>query len=162
VVTRLDNFVLGIFQRFAHWFQKRTGKTNFFLSRLSALLAVKMFLGAGFYSTSSKPLFLFGKEVLRIKPDYVWVAIAFVLLIDAFWLSKQKEGKILGELAEGTFNRREQFWAAKFIRIFSLLTAILTFFAFPSLIVGTLLLWPLIAWLFFDNCVPLLAPRKIN
>jgi hypothetical protein len=37
-IVKLDEFYLGIMERFCHWFQRMTGKTNFFLAKIAAAI----------------------------------------------------------------------------------------------------------------------------
>ncbi|MBI1957310.1 MAG: hypothetical protein HYS44_02535 [Candidatus Niyogibacteria bacterium] len=94
-----DNWLILQFERFSHWFQRLTGKTNFFLTAaLSLVISVVYFFLAFF---TQLPIYFIGS------------AFFFIYSIFAQWSEKQG----LDRVSRGFANPKKTLLPIKFIRI---------------------------------------------
>jgi hypothetical protein len=153
----IDSFILEKFEKFSHWFQYRTGKTNFFLAKVAFLAAM---IGVAW-------------RILIELPDsgYAWsgdffLDVSFVIIISPIVLmamDHQEKVTFKNQLnGEGNSDKIDRFWIVmRILSLFftSLVTSLVMMIWFSSR--GTVKWWDLIfmfggtAWVYFKSCDPL-------
>lgn len=111
MLTKLDNYILSLFTKFCHWFQRLTGKTNFWLAKFTVFL---MFFRDGIY------LYNYWFPVLKQKTslfDAVFVGlIAPLWSMWALWNCDQGEANKYSETK--TKSRLSLIYSQKFRKFY--------------------------------------------
>ena len=158
-----DKWLLGLTEKFCHWFQKQTGWTNFSLGFLAAILATAL----TFIDLAQD---VYESKGLRLGSAYRYVGAAY-FLFQIFRIRRDQAYLSVRRLANRTANPLKTDRVSRFIRIFLLLSVILmdgiTIFKkivlpgapnsgfFSTSWVGSLGLWSYIACMYLIACDPL-------
>ena len=94
----LDRWLIGKFEAFAHWFQRWTGKTNFFLALVAASIGYAMI---AFFAWKQGNLFIAG-----------WFFVASVINVaDLSWLEKNTARRLESRTANPRKHSRYCFFS---------------------------------------------------
>lgn len=77
---QIDSFVLGKCTKFSHWFQRTTGRTNYFIAKLGLFVVT---VAAGFELTN----YYYPVTKDYVRPSFAILLFYCAVLIDAFWKS---------------------------------------------------------------------------
>ena len=114
IFLRLDDWVIEKTEKFCHWFQKWTGKTNYFLAQV---MAVFLF---GFFTSYAVEFFLEN----HVAHATFYGFLGAVYLLNVFWIIPEREQNAFKRLSEKVANPIKNGIIYKIIRLFTLIAVL--------------------------------------
>lgn len=156
-ISRMDSAIIGFVEKFAHWFQRLTGKTNFFLAGfIAGALLIPVFVGV---IRGVSPLNPLGPEPSEQTGFGHLAAFGLICLLayTAFFGWKKKENEAWERLSKGVANPRKgslgwlccRIWCLQIFGISFLILLI------EASLLGAAMTICLALYLYLETCDPL-------
>lgn len=130
LIFKIDSAIIGFVEKFAHWFQKLTGKTNFFLAgAINGVLLVPCFIAIMRGTDLFNPMNPQPEE--RTTFDYIILFFLICIFSEsALFGWKKDEDAAWKRLTQGLANPKKSSFTAAMVRMcIVLLCSLLTAFA---------------------------------
>ena len=156
-----DRATVSLVEKFCHWFQRMTGKTNYFLSRIMSLLFSASIVGTAFeaytrdISTNSEAVKILNHPIISVLGLALYLSYAW-------WGGIKAEMRAFKRLEDGLANPMKESWYDRVFRILGLVSLLRSMFLFG---IGWSLAFyfSIVAMLFLWACDPLPpSPGKIQ